>query len=420
MDLKPLIDAGERPTVEFKSACSWEGEERVRLTKAIAAMANSRDGGVVIVGIHDDRTDGKPKLAGLSPEQLKTFDPTPILKFVNERFAPDISLRVEKQQVKGHNLAALVVVEFQDQPHVCVRDMPYNGKLLIKAGDVLVRTAACESKVVGPDEMRDLLGRGVQKKGEHLLEQVRQIVRGVPPVAPEVDWREAYRTELSAANGHANIFFNNSKHGGWHLQVIPLTRLDAPLSHPILEKAVQQATVSLRGWNLPATSKTGTQNFIDRVTSELAFEEFRERWDCYRSRVFCDLRSFWEDTAPFRTTEPGRTLSMLSVVYTLAEFVLFAKRFLGEVGYEGDLVLRCELVGCQGRVITNATIWHENYRCLEPRVPVVVSVHTTELAAGWEQVAVDMAQEVFRLFNWNNSDAGMLRAHIAKLVNRQA
>lgn len=424
MDWTQIIERGETQVLDFKGACKWEGTERARLTKAIVAMANTRDGGTILIGVAEDRAGGKPKLAGLTPDQLASFDPTKLADYVNERFEPNVQLRVEKPVVDGNALAAVIVSEFSDQPHVCVQEAPYQGKLEFKPGDLLIRTAGAQSTVAGPQELRDLLARAVTKKGDHLLEQVRYIVKGVPPAAEKPDWRKTFAAELTDWDEAVREMRTKATHGGWAFSALPTDAPSSPLPHVRLTETVQAAAVSLRGWDFPYHQGKPTSNRTNRVVCETQFNAFVERWDFFRRGLFGDFRSFFEDTSFLKANEtPGKELSFVSVSLSVAEFVLFSKRMFEALKYEGGVVLRVQLQGVKGRKLVSKDFFRDlraDYICAEDSILFECLSHTTELAAGWQDVAANLVEEIYALFNWSNpTNRNMILGDITKLLDRK-
>lgn len=422
MDWMQIIDRGETPNIDFKAASKWDGEERARLTKAIAAMANTRDGGTVLVGIDDDRVGGKPKIVGLTAEQLVSFDPTKVADYVNQRFEPAIQLRIEKPEVSGKVLAAIVVKEFEDQPHICVRELSYQGKQLFKPGDLLIRTAAAQSTVAGPQELRDLLGRAVAKKGEHLLEQMRRIVTGVP-AGPAVDWRTEFAEELSDWVAiEAESYAEFGKLGAWSFFAIP-TAMPPPTvqTHQQLLDAMQKARVSLRGWDFPPTSGFQPVNRANRIDAKLPYAH--ERWALFRRLLFGDVRPYFEDIGFYGGSDNprGSILNILNTNQSVGEFVLFSKRLFEAVGYEGTLELQVKLTGCRGRKLVAGPnrFLSGIFQCDEPEIIVRRSAHTTDLAAGWQEHAADIAQDILSLFNMNQPLREAVLNDIATMLARK-
>ena len=60
-----LLSSGERPGVEFKNARARTDRSFVEVAKAVLAMANRRNGGIIVVGVDDDGS-----AAGLDATQV--------------------------------------------------------------------------------------------------------------------------------------------------------------------------------------------------------------------------------------------------------------------------------------------------------------------------------------------------------------
>jgi predicted HTH transcriptional regulator len=68
-ELTELVEAGERPGVEFKNARARTDASFPEVVKAVLGMANRRDGGTVIVGI-----DEHGMATGLVATQAQSFE----------------------------------------------------------------------------------------------------------------------------------------------------------------------------------------------------------------------------------------------------------------------------------------------------------------------------------------------------------
>src|SRR5262245_44325186 len=87
-ELSRFIEAaGESGNIDAKGPLSWDGgEASAGLTKDILAFANSRDGGVIVIG--KDEAAGKFVLTGLTTDQAESFETTKVATWVNNRCAP--------------------------------------------------------------------------------------------------------------------------------------------------------------------------------------------------------------------------------------------------------------------------------------------------------------------------------------------
>lgn len=105
VDIRDLIARGEGPRVDFRSAMAFEGDHRLELTKDIVAMANTRDGGVIIIGVAQGPQTGRLTVEGVTPEQARSFDVTAVGDFVHQRSAPPVDLSCVVDKVEGKNVS---------------------------------------------------------------------------------------------------------------------------------------------------------------------------------------------------------------------------------------------------------------------------------------------------------------------------
>ena len=101
--------SSENDYVDAKGPMTWDGADAsASLAKDIAAFANSRDGGVIVVG-KSEADDGSFSYDGLSPEQAASFDTTKVGQWVNSRFAPPIRLACHQVEVSGGRFVVITV-----------------------------------------------------------------------------------------------------------------------------------------------------------------------------------------------------------------------------------------------------------------------------------------------------------------------
>jgi len=115
--LESLIDgAEETDTLEFKAAIPWSRET---FLKDILALANTIDGGRIIVGVED----GTFTRQGLTAEQIATYD----LDIMRDQIAPyaDPYVSFRREVVadrQGLNFVVIEVSSFEEIPIICRRD----------------------------------------------------------------------------------------------------------------------------------------------------------------------------------------------------------------------------------------------------------------------------------------------------------
>jgi hypothetical protein len=196
-----------------------------------------------------------------------------------------------------------------------------------------------------------------------------------------------------------------------------------PRTHQILLNAVRQAHVSLRGRPFPPLGGVETKNRSNRISAEDTGSE-GERWEFFRRLLFGDVRPYFEDIGFYGGTENprGSILSIVNTAQSAGEFLLFAKRLWAASGYEGEIELQVKLTGCKGRKLVTGSsgrFMSGTFICDEPQILVSRSLHTTDLAAGWQEHAADLAQDILALFNMSNPPRDMLLADISALLEHR-
>src|SRR5690348_3935495 len=104
-------DGCETLSVEFKGPISWnDASTKAKVVKAAIAMANKRDGGLLVVGMSEASSPpGHHIPAGLSPDQVESFKPDEIMAFVNSHATPSVDLTVSHREFEGHSIVAIAV-----------------------------------------------------------------------------------------------------------------------------------------------------------------------------------------------------------------------------------------------------------------------------------------------------------------------
>src|SRR5579871_815191 len=128
-ELIRLIEAaGESANIDAKGPMEWDGgEASAGLTKDILALANIRDGGVIVIG-KDEPEDGKFVLTGLTEPQASSFDTTKVATWVNNHCQPPVSLVCHRHEHQGRLFVVVAVTEFHDVPVICTKQYELSGK----------------------------------------------------------------------------------------------------------------------------------------------------------------------------------------------------------------------------------------------------------------------------------------------------
>ena len=146
--------------VEFKgpSVCS-DKPFRARVIRSLLAMANHRGGGRTIIGVSE--VDSRPCAAGLSPEEVLTWNHDDLTSAVSEYADPYLSLRTEQLVYEGKSFIVIHVDEFDQIPVLCRRE--YQD--VLRKGACYVRRLGKpeSSEIPTAAEMRDLIELATEK-----------------------------------------------------------------------------------------------------------------------------------------------------------------------------------------------------------------------------------------------------------------
>jgi hypothetical protein len=432
-NLREIVRLDERQHVDLKGPIAFEGDHRFELTKDIIAMANTRDGGTIVIGVSEDRENGGLRFDGVSADQARTFDVTKVHDFVRERVAPPVKLFVETVEEEDGLFLLLQVPEFEIQPHVCTKDANTSGnKLVFRKGDVLVRTEGAKSERISDEAgMRQLPNVGVQRRADAILADISRLLRGDREgEGPESTWAvtETLASEVSRRKEkYANV-------GAWTFVLHSARPFDNAQPHAALRKSLLATQVDLRGWDFPHATDNDLVNRKDPA-SQLAFIYDETDWcdhveavALFSSGYFQYERLLREDLEAqdmiggTNARRPGIYLDWLQAIWTVGEFLLFAARLYRELAYEGRLIYEVQLHRMKGRVlktrIPGRNLSYER-RCAEDEIVVRGEIDVTVLRADVATESLSVLKEIFALFHWSDASEKMLREDLQKLFERR-
>ncbi len=436
IDIKSLFAKGERQHLDAKSSCAFEGDTRLELTKDIIAMANTRDGGTLVIGVSEDRDTGTLSFDGLTPDQIRSFDITKIHDFVKERATPPVKFSVQTSEHNGDTFIVIQVPEFDDQPHVCTKDaQTATNKTIFRRSDILVRTPGAASERISDDNtMRQFLNLAIQRRSDAILSDISRLLRGGRiPISTEPFWMIAQKLADTAWSMPADV----KDAGTWTFILRPDTPLvlagDKPV-YEILKDALFAAQVSLRGWNFPHAVINEILNRKD-AASGLSYIEMETNWhNCIESLALFEngyvqyrriLREDLTDRSSFDmgSEKPGTLFNWLGAVYDIGESFLFATRYYSELKHDGAISYEIQLTNMKGRQLRAWNVRRELNSAKVSAEPVIVArgtVDATLLRSDVSTTAIDSILQIFTLFHWTDAHLpAMLREDLSKLFTRR-
>src|SRR5262245_2924910 len=250
-ELGRIVDAaGETPHNDAKRAMTWDNHvESAGLAKDILALANTRDGGAIVIGKRED--SGKFFLDGLTPDQKASFDTTKVAQWVNARCAPPVTLTVYHFDRDGTSLVVITVAEFGDIPVICTKDFndPKTSKPILREGAIYVRTANTASEPLRRSEdVRALIGLATRKQADQLIASFEAVMKGRPLIPPP-QVEDPYQAELADIKADLVADLGSALGvGEWYFSFRPTIHVEGRWANlEQLREAVERHTVQLRG-----------------------------------------------------------------------------------------------------------------------------------------------------------------------------
>lgn len=161
----------EGPAVEYKRSAPWD-TLRWKILRTCLAMANLREGGLIIIGVSEG-----PAWAvdGMTPEDLETFDVDEMQAAVDKFSSRPIQLEVVTVQVGNARLLVVAVPAFSRAPVICRRSTP-DGVVdsdRLENGAIYVRPAglARTERIRSADQMSELVEMAAEVRAGELLAQ---------------------------------------------------------------------------------------------------------------------------------------------------------------------------------------------------------------------------------------------------------
>jgi len=338
-ELIRLVKAsGESSNIDAKAPMAWdEGDNSAGLAKDVAAFANSRDGGAIVIG--KPEKDGRFEFVGVTAEQAATFDTTRVANWINSRFNPPVNLTCHTVELDTKHYVVIVVAEFADIPILCTRNFDATtakGKPLLRERTLYVRTANAESAPLGStDQLRELIGLATQKRADELFSTFHAMMKGKPLVAPPDD-RELFAKHIDTVNAAVEApIVGRLAQGAWRMSFHPTTfRPERFPASEQLEHIIATRAVRLRD-EFPA-NRRGTTAFNWGIGNSF----YGSSWGFSRAGFFAWCEPFNENTSSYKTrwhgpdgeTSPeipaGQWINYLPHLFQVIEFFTFMDRMV--------------------------------------------------------------------------------------------
>jgi hypothetical protein len=178
-----IVHGKEERYLEYKRSMIWTNNlTKVKIAKAMMAMSNLNDGGVIVVGMRE--TGGIWIPEPMTPEQVASFTHDHVADYVNAHATPSVQFSIDSFTLDINQFVIIRVQGFGSFPVIC--------RLPDKAGDETIDTGAIyyrshrkiQSAAISSDEdSRELFSMVIEKGFSRHIERFHRLglVAAEPP-----------------------------------------------------------------------------------------------------------------------------------------------------------------------------------------------------------------------------------------------
>lgn len=412
-----LIEFGrEQSGVEFKSGGPRTDRALFAgVVRAVLGLANTRDGGHLILGIAE--ADGAVRLDGLSASDQATWAFDPVADAIAEYADPHVSFDLYKVKIDSHVVVVLSVSEFSEVPVLCRKDLHLaNNRLVLRRGALYSRPRRKPetTEIAGYADMRDLLDLATEKG-------VRRLLTRLDAAGGRIESAEKrFASELDSFK--CPLQGRIESRGFWRLRIHPTeyrVRLDDPIA---LRDLMAQIVVQTRGWSTPYFEYSEVALGDGNVSGSVDFSTWVQCWRLTASGQLViqqGIQDDWRDQDAIGQAAPGWAPGQeLDIATTICLFVdayeLAARLVQSPLGGSG-MKVTVEAFGLKDRRLRfrfpNRSGFFRAPVASLPNYAAATTHDADVLSGSTVAVASKQAARLFRRFGWD-TDAG----HVQKLA----
>lgn len=218
---------------------------------------------------------------------------------------------------------------------------------------------------------------------------------------------------MATSETQSDLVARIQSRGYWRVVIRPVEFDPQRVPYADMERTVERARVSLRGWDVPHLStRDPVVQLGDSVGQESAWDYHLELWRMYQSGQFLHLSSMREDWRDLSSMNPagegwtpGRHLNVTDTLWTFGEYYELASRLsLSEAGAE-EMIIEVLLVGLEGRTLVaddpRRAPLHADYSTSMSQFSSETPVSREVLVASSRDLAAQAASDLFARFRWN-------------------
>ncbi len=401
-----ILNGVESRNIEFKKDYDWnDPEHKAKLTKAVLAMSNIRDGGYIILGV-EEQADTFTAI-GLPESSYALFDSDQMMAHFNKFADPYVNINLYKFIHEKKRFVVIHVNEFDELPVVCKR----NGAGNLTEGAIYTRSNRMPETVSVPSqtEMREILDIATQK-GIRKFQQV--LTRSGLEVSVGASDKELFAREVESIDD--NILEIIRSNGYWKVTIHPTKYVSSRFSTlNELDNLIESNKLRLRGWSYPKADNTSLISGQNFRCSSVDYGVHKEYLRIYQSGQLVHLFAMnedWEEEIGSFGNEnnsefPDRGLEILNTVYRVSEIIEFTSRLISRGTYGDEINVKIGLYQTNDRQLffwDRSRDLSRDYICNTDHVEIVQSFDVNYLIGNSTDVSLKICQGIFERFNWMN------------------
>jgi len=179
-------------------------------------------------------------------------------------------------------------------------------------------------------------------------------------------------------------------------------------------RMMQEATLSLGGWNYPHSDFNNLRNGQNYIESTTEFLHYNEFWRLYQSGQFINHFSMVEDWQQDVSTIFGNKIKPLdfkgleinSIIYKLTEIIEFTSRLAIKEVFGDAIEINIELFDTEYRKLffwNSSRFLSQNHICNNPKISIKRTYSINQIIGNSTEIAMNLALYIFEKFNFNTS-----------------
>jgi hypothetical protein len=412
--------------VEFKPPFMLQNREMLaKVVRAVLAMANTRDGGKIIIGVEEKSKKLIP--CGLSQEQEESLSYDNLSQHFSEYADPNVEFDTNILVDQEKRFLIINVKEFSLIPVLCKKEfnnsLSKNPQVILKKGQCYVRSTRKPESVEIPTqtEMRELLDLSIVKGIRKFISQANQaqldIIVNDRKVQTKNELHEKPQTIPNMLSIEKLKFPPKIKtRGYWEFTIKPSISKDKRVPKILeLKEILNKTQVQFGSWEFPFTENKDIKVKIDWIEQDFEWQHKLESWRFFQNGNFYDIYAIpsdWRDQSTVWTFpdswEPLKEIGIGDIISTIHRFYEFSARLAMTEAGDEMMELDINLCRINGRSLIqdfpHKWPFDFKYSSSIDSFPIHNSIDRNELISNTQLLTINAAVDVFDRFGWNISN----------------